>query len=157
MPYAHDGLSGAVANVFTSKRSIAPVSSPLFMRMRLALAAKQAATASKPNIFTRRIVPTTIPVLKMPAITPNIAPPVVDYMPRPDTPTIVSQGLPYPAAGGGQVTSGSPSPILQSPAPTAGGDLVLDDSTPSQAGFGSPLVMLLLAGLAVGFLLKKKR
>jgi hypothetical protein len=154
MPYT-DGLGFAIANPFAS-RGMSPMRNPLVDRLR-ALAAQKKATASKPNIFTRRIVPTTIPVLKMPAITPNIAPPVVDYLPRPDTPTIVSQGLPYPAAGGGQVTSGSPSPILQSPAPTAGGDLVLDDSTPSQAGFGSPLVMLLLAGLAVGFLLKKKR
>lgn len=157
MPYT-DGLGAAIAG---------PTRSQLAAKLAAVLQSKRAAAAAVPvaphGIF-RRIAPAVMPVLKaptskhhgFPGFVPITRPPVVDYMPLPTPPVTVAQGVPYSASGGGQVTSGAPSPVLLSPAPTAGGDVVLDDSTPSQAG-ASPLVMLLLAGLAVGFLLKKKR
>lgn len=148
MPYT-DGLGAAIAG---------PKRSQFVANAVAALQAKKAAASITPYAPFRRFAPAVTPVLKMPkpAIVPVVAPPVVEYMPLPTPPVTVAQGVPYSASGGGQVTSGAPSPVLLSPAPTAGGDVVLDDSTPSQAG-ASPLVMLLLVGLAVGFLLKKKR
>jgi len=143
MPYT-DGLGAAIANPFLSKRTIvAPRMGSLAMRLQAALAAKKAATASRPvvNIFRRGIVP----VLKMPNIGPAITP---------IAPTVVTaQNIPFSASGGGPVSSGAPSPIMS----TVPEEQAVDDgSAPAQAGM-SPVVMLLLAGTAVAFLLKKKR
>jgi len=143
MPYT-DGLGAAIANPFLSKRAIvAPRMGSLAMRLQAALAAKKAATASRPvvNIFRRGIVP----VLKMPNIGPAITP---------IAPTVVTaQNIPFSASGGGPVSSGAPSPVMST---TPEEQAVDDGSAPAQAGM-SPVVMLLLAGTAVAFLLKKKR
>lgn len=150
MPYT-DGLGAAIANPFLSKRTIvAPRMGSLAMRLQAALAAKKAATARKKaatasrpvvNIFRRGIVP----VLKMPNIGPAITP---------IAPTVVTaQNIPFSASGGGPVSSGAPSPIMS----TVPEEQAVDDgSAPAQAGM-SPVVMLLLAGTAVAFLLRKKR
>lgn len=151
MPYT-DGLGAAIALAPTQKL-YGNIDQSLLAKLRAAAAAK-AANKPTPILFKPKVVPVLKP--NVPGIVPVLPPPVVDYMPAPQTPVIIAQGLPYPAAGGGTVTSGAPSPVLTTPGPAASGDLILDDSTPSVAGM-SPIMMLLLAGLAVGFLLKKKR
>jgi hypothetical protein len=132
MPYT-DGLGAAIA---------APRSS-LAMLIAKARAKRAALPVKSPmvNIFRRGIVP----VLKMPSVGPSVIP---------IAPTVITaQNIPFSASGGGPVSSGAPSPVMSTvPEEQAvdGGD------APAQAGM-SPIIMLLLAGTAVAFLLKKKR
>lgn len=141
MPYT-DGLGAAIA---------APRSSLAMMiaKARANAAARKLALASK--LVTGRhypishFLPMITPVLKLPSTGPAVVP---------IAPTVVTaQNIPFSASGGGPVSSGAPSPVMSTvPEEQAvdGGD------APAQAGM-SPIIMLLLAGTAVAFLLKKKR
>lgn len=144
MPYVVEGLGAAIGT-----RPKGPLAAAV-ERIRATSALIKTPVFTRPNIAP--IAP-PIPVLKMPntGITPILKPPVVDYMPIMPTPEVmVSQGVPYSPQGGGPIT-GAPSPVLQL-APDADSS---GDSTPLIAGM-SPVMMLVLAGLAFTFLLKKR-
>jgi len=133
MPYT-DGLGAAIA---------LPKSN-LLSKIAAARALRAATPAIRPRIGMP-FRPMVTPVLKLPVTGPAVVP---------IAPTVVTaQSIPYSASGGGPVTSGAPSPVMStSPEESA----VDGESAPLQAGM-SPAVMLLLAGVAVAFLLKKKR
>lgn len=133
MPYT-DGLGAAVA---------APRIS-LVQRIAQARLQRASVAAFKPKIGMP-FRPMVTPVLKLPVTGPAVVP---------IAPTVVTaQSIPYSASGGGPVSSGAPSPVMST---TPEESAVEDGGQPLQAGM-SPIVMLLLAGMAVAFLLKKKR